>query len=150
MESVLRERIGKERIGNVRLFPIRPVAEAELVYALGDVCLVPLRKGAGRIAMPSKTWSAMAAGRTVIAAAEEGSELSARVREAGGFCYEPENAASLAEAVRRAYGMREDLPRLGEKARAYCAEHVSRGVSTKLYERALAALCGQRTVDGDG
>ena len=149
LEGVLRERIERERIGNVRLFPIRPVTEAGLVYALGDVCLVPLKGGAERIAMPSKTWSAMAAGRPVIAAAAEGSEFYARVRAAGGFCFEPENAASLAAAVRTAYAARESLPGLGEKARAYVAEHVSRSTSTKLYERALALLCGESAEDAD-
>ena len=147
LESVLRERIERERIGNVRLFPIRPVTEADLVYALGDVCLVPLKRGVERIAMPSKTWTAMAAGRPVIAAAPEGSELFERVRASGGFCFEPEDAASLAAAIRSAHDGRDSLPARGEKARAYVREHVSRAASTRLYGQALALLAGE---DGNG
>ena len=143
LEDILRERIERERIGNVRLFPIRPVSEADLVYALGDVCLVPLKRGAERIAMPSKTWTAMAAGRPVIAAAPEGSELFGRVRASGGFCFEPESADSLADAIRSARAARDSLPARGEKARAYVREHVSRTVSTRLYGEAFELLAGE-------
>ncbi len=143
LEGILRERIERERIGNVRLFPIRPVSEADLVYALGDVCLVPLKRGAERIAMPSKTWTAMAAGRPVIAAAPEGSELFGRVRASGGFCFEPESAASLADAIRSARAVRDSLRVRGEKARSYVREHASRTASTKLYGEVLELLAGE-------
>ena len=140
LENRLKERIANEGITNVSLFPSQPVERAHLVYALGDLCLVPLKKGLTSIAMPSKTWSAMAAGRPVLAAAEGGSAFYEQVQEAGGLTFAPEDAESLKNALCAAYENREALPALGRRAQSYIKTNLSRRASTEAYGKVLEEL----------
>lgn len=137
LEAALRARIESEGIANVLLFPAQDVARVPEVYGVGDVSLVTLKAGVTKIAMPSKTWTAMAAGRPVIACCDSGSEYASRVLAAGCTAVPPENAEALKDAVLSAYARRENLPAEGERARAYVETALSRKASTEDYELAL-------------
>lgn len=143
-ERELRERIAREGIDSVSMFPLQPVSRAAEVYSLGDVSLVPLAKGATGIALPSKTWTAMAAGSFVIAAADKNSAFEQLIAQAGGAAVPPGDAGALADAVLAAYRGRASLAGRGAKGRAFAAEHLSRKAATKRYEQALFAAARRR------
>ena len=142
LADALAARIAAESITNVSLFPAAPVSRVREVYNIGDVSLVTLKKNATSIAMPSKTWTAMAAGRPVIAACDKHSEYERRVLEASCTAVLPEDAKMLADAVLKAYEQRDTLDASGEKARAYVKEKLGRKASTAAYERALVKTAG--------
>ncbi len=142
-ERELRERIAREGIANVTMFPLQPVSRAAEVYSLGDVSLVPLIQNVTRIALPSKTWTAMAAGSFVIAAADEGSAFERLVIEAGGAAVPPGDAQALADAVLAAYENRASLAERGLAGRAFVQSRLSRRNATKRYERALLVAARQ-------
>lgn len=80
-----------------------PVAKGEVPALLArlDVALVPLRKrDAFRTVIPSKIFESAAAGAPVLLGVE--GEAQALVEKYGaGLCFEPENASSLVQVVRR-------------------------------------------------
>ena len=73
---------------------------AELL-ATGDVHVVPLRAGLGRVSVPSKTYSIMAAGRPVIAAIDPGTAVPSILEASGGgVSVAPDDPEAFIDAVR--------------------------------------------------
>ena len=63
---------------------ISPSDRLPEVLATGDIHLVPLKRGLGRVSVPSKTYSILAAGRPVLAAIDPGTEVPRILAESGG------------------------------------------------------------------
>ena len=127
-------RVMHEQISNVLLFPLYPNERVSEVYSLGDAALVPLKKGVTRFAMPSKTWSALAAGRPVIVCADAGSEWARSIEhESYGVCVTPGEAQEMADAILRLHASTAPLEELGARARCYVCEHASRLAATQTY-----------------
>lgn len=137
-DGALREhvenRIDREQIENVLLFPLRSAAQTAKIYSLGDIALVPLKKGMTRIAVPSETWLALAAGKPVIVCAEAGSEWARSIEhESYGVCIRPGEPQEMADAILRLHASTVSLGELGARARNYACEHASRVQSTCAY-----------------
>ncbi len=130
----VKNRIEHERIENVLLFPLYASERVAEVYSLGNAALVPLKKGTTRFAMPSKTWSALAAGRPVIACVDAGSEWARSIeREGYGVCVAPGEPREMADAILRLHASTVPLEELGARARSYACGHVSRAQATRAY-----------------
>jgi glycosyltransferase involved in cell wall biosynthesis len=97
--------------------------------------------------VPSKIISCFLASRPVIASVLPQSEVALIVREASaGWVVDPENAVALAEAFRRAAATgRDELKKMGELARAYAAQNLSResNLPRVLHLLYLAAQAGR-------
>jgi len=137
-DGALREhvenRIEREQIENVLLFPLLSSTQTASVYSLADVVLVPLKKGMTRIAVPSETQLALAAGRPLIVCAEAGSEWARSIEhESFGLCITPGDPQEMADAILRLHASTVPLSELGARARSYACEHASRAQATKAY-----------------
>jgi O-antigen biosynthesis protein WbqP len=130
----VRARIENEQIDNALLFPLLPEERVAEVYSLGDAALVPLKAGTTRFAMPSKTLTALAAGRPVIVCADAGSEWARSIeRESYGICVHPGEPREMADAILRLHACALPLQELGARARSYVCEHASREKATRAY-----------------
>ena len=130
----VKNRIEREQIENVLLFPLLPAERTAEVYSIADAALVPLKKGVTRIAVPSETWLALAAGRPVIVCAEAGSEWARSIeRESYGICITPGEPREMADAILRLHASTVPLGELGARARGYACKHASRAQATKAY-----------------
>ena len=130
----VKNRIAREQIENVLLFPLYPAERVAEVYSLGNASLVPLKKGTTRFAMPSKTWSALAAGRPVIVCADAGSEWARSIEhESYGVCVTPGEPQEMADAIISLHASTVPLEELGARARSYACEHASRTQATRAY-----------------
>ncbi|MEP7111874.1 MAG: glycosyltransferase family 4 protein [Ilumatobacteraceae bacterium] len=89
-------------VSNVRFSGYQPIDRLPEVLATGDIHLVPLRAGLGRVSVPSKTYSILAAGRPVLAAIDPGTEVP-RILAAsgGGVSVPPDDPAAFRNALRR-------------------------------------------------
>lgn len=88
------------QLSNVMIHPLLPIERSAEVYSLGDVALITCKKGVGKAAMPSKTWTIMACGTPIIASFDTDSELAEILEESNaGVCVEPENPEALANAI---------------------------------------------------
>lgn len=99
-----RQEADDKRLVNVTVHPLLPADRISEAYSMGDVALITCKKGVGKTAMPSKTWSIMACDTPIIASYDTDSELADILTRSGvGVCVEPEDPEALAGAVREAY-----------------------------------------------
>lgn len=122
----------------------QPVGRLGEVLATADVHLVVLKPGLARSSVPSKTYSAMAAGRPVVAAVDVGTEIDRVLRDSGGG--ESVVAGSTAALVEAVVAMLADDGR-----RRLCGEAARRHVQTQASPAAVAGAYSDlltRLVDG--
>jgi len=103
-----------------------------------DIHVVGLARGLAGYVVPSRLYGVLAAGRPVIAAAEEGSETAQLVRDAQcGIVVPPGDALQLANVIRAAHAGEYDLAEMGRRARAYAEAEVDRPVAVARYRSVL-------------
>ena len=89
-------------LANVRFSGYQPMERLPEVLATGDIHLVPLKAGLGRVSVPSKTYSILAAGRPVLAAIDPGTEVPRIIAESGGgICVPPDDIVAFRSALQR-------------------------------------------------
>jgi colanic acid biosynthesis glycosyl transferase WcaI len=119
---------------------IEPGRLGELL-ATGDVHVVPLRAGLGRVSVPSKTYSIMAAARPVVAAIDAGTAVPIILAESGGgIAVGPDDPVAFVEAIRSLV----DDPALGHalgvRGRAWVVREASPAAVGAAYDELLASL----------
>jgi colanic acid biosynthesis glycosyl transferase WcaI len=132
-------------LGNVRFADyLEPERLCELL-ATGDVHVVPLRSGLGRVSVPSKTYSIMAAGRPVVASIDEGTAVPQILAESGGgVAVAPEDAAAFTEAIRDLVADPERAQRLGALGRVWVEQNASPAAVGATYDRLVRSLARTR------
>ncbi len=114
----LDETVAAKELTNVTILDYRPRSEQNIFLNACDVGLVALIKGMWGTAMPSRTYNIMAAGKPILALTDRGSELARVIDENGiGVHLEPGNPEALKEAILAMYQSRDELGKMGERAR---------------------------------
>lgn len=121
---------------NVRFLPFQPHEVVPELYATSDLCLVPLRRGIAEDSVPSKVYTIMAAGKPLVAAVDEGSDIWRLIHETGcGLLVPPEEPEALAQAVLAFYQDRARGEKMGLKGREVAKqEFTPRAVARKYTE----------------
>ena len=102
----------------VRFLPFRPASEVPLVLSSGDLHVVTVKRGLEGVVVPSKLYPTLAAGRPVLGVAPEESDVVRIIRRTGcGIAANPDDPASVAEAVRSVLHDSEQLQTMGRRAR---------------------------------
>jgi colanic acid biosynthesis glycosyl transferase WcaI len=114
----------------------QPVERLGEVLATADVHLVVLKPDLARSSVPSKTYSAMAAGRPVVAAVDAGTEIDRILRESGGGV--PVAAGSVTALVDAVTAMLTD----GDRRRR-CGRAARRHAEIQASPAAVAAAYGE-------
>ncbi|HYK87755.1 MAG TPA: glycosyltransferase family 4 protein [Acidobacteriota bacterium] len=124
-------------LGNVRFLAPVPKGKARELYALSDVCLVPLRNiPLFESFIPSKMFEIMAMGRPIVASVS-GEAADILNRSGGAIVVPPEGSKAVAEAIRSLY-RNGDLRRcMGERGRDFVVAHYSRHSLAVEYARIL-------------
>ena len=132
-------------IANVRFAAyIEPDRLSELL-ATGDVHVVPLRRGLGRVSVPSKTYSIMAAGRPVVASIDPGTAVPRILEESGGgIAVAPDDPAAFTAAIRSLVDDPELGRRLGARGRTWVEANASPAAVGAAYDRLLRTLVSAR------
>jgi colanic acid biosynthesis glycosyl transferase WcaI len=113
-------------IPNVRIADYVAADELSDLLASADLHVVPLKTGLGRVSVPSKTYSILAAGRPVLAAIDPGTEVP-RILEASGAgeAVAPDAPEVFVAALRRLLADPADLQRRGAAGRLWVEQAVS-------------------------
>jgi colanic acid biosynthesis glycosyl transferase WcaI len=93
-----RLRAAAQGIPNISFLPLQPLEYLNELLNLADVHLLPQRRSAGDLVMPSKLGGMLASGRPVVAGAAPGTQVAHAV-EGAGMVIEPENVEAMAQAV---------------------------------------------------
>ena len=110
---------------NLRFHPLLPAGRLNELLSTADIHVLPQRKDAADLVMPSKLSGMLASGRPVIATAFPGTELSEVISQVG-ILVPPENPHQLAEAIQKLARLPELRIELGQRGRVYAVEHWSK------------------------
>lgn len=142
---LLKRVAAKRGLGNVTFVSHQPYARVPEIYGASDLCVVAQGTQSGSDALPSKVYRIMAAGRPILAATDERSDLAGLVRAAD--CGEVIPAASprdFARVVLQAFHDQPAWGAMGLRGREYVVEHFAQRVITRAYAD-LVAVLAQRT-----
>jgi len=128
-------------LANVRFSGYQPKERVPEVLATGDIHLVPLKLGLGRVSVPSKTYSILAAGRPVLAAIDPGTEVP-RMLEAsgGGVAVPPDDLEAFCDALAGLLNDMDSARKLGAAGRAWVERAASPAAVGKAYEHLIRSL----------
>jgi len=133
------EELVESGAGNVTILAPRPRAEQEDFLNACDVSILSLVSGMLGLAVPSRTYNIMAAGKPVIALVSQASETANVVREEGiGWVVEPGNPEQTVEAILAAKQNRQLLREMGARARAAAEAKYSPEIILKQFDSLLA------------
>ena len=119
---------------------IAPGRLSELL-ATGDIHVVPLRAGLGRVSVPSKTYSIMAAGRPVVAAIDPDTAVPRILADSGGgVAVAPDDASAFVGGLRRLLDDPALRDQMGARGRAWVVREASPRAVGAAYDDLLAGL----------
>ena len=125
-------------VDSVSFLPYQPREVLPESLGSADVHFVGLARGLAGFIVPSRIWGVLAAGRPVLAAADEDSETVALVRETEcGIAVPPGEPLRLAEAIRACHDGMYDLEAMGRRARAYAEAKADRSFAVARYRAVL-------------
>ena len=126
---------------NVRFSGYQPAARLPEVLATGDIHLVPLRAGLGRVSVPSKTYSSLAAGRAVLASIDPATEVPRILAASGaGQCVPPDDPAAFARAVAELAADADRRRAMGEAGRRWVEGAASPAAVARAYADLIVEL----------
>lgn len=103
---------------NVILLDPLPREQQTLFLNACDVGFVSLVRGMYGVAMPSRTYNFLAAGKPILALTEHGSEVERVVTEERvGWAIEPQDPDLLLQTIEEIFARRAELPAMSERAR---------------------------------
>ena len=124
----------EHKLKNLHILPPQPADSLTESQGLGDVHFVCLRKGFTGLMVPSKAYSALAAGRPIIYGGNADGEIALLVREKKlGMVVEPCNDDEVREAILTFYRDRNSCRAAGTRGRRIACDEYSAGRSIKRY-----------------
>jgi colanic acid biosynthesis glycosyl transferase WcaI len=130
---------------NVRYAPYQPRERLAEVLASGDLHVVPLRKGLASSSVPSKTYSILAAGRPLLAAIDEGTEVARVVAAARcGRAVPPDDPDAFTGALVALLDDPDEREAMGARGRAWVERWVSPAAVALAYEELFEEVSAQR------
>jgi colanic acid biosynthesis glycosyl transferase WcaI len=130
---------------NVVFSGYQPKERVPEVLATGDIHLVPLKAGLGRVSVPSKTYSILAAGRPVLAAIDPGTEVPRMLQASGGgVAVAPDDPAAFIAALRDLLAAPEAAQAMGIAGREWVLGAASPAAVAVAYEQLIRSLGSQR------
>ena len=122
---------------------IEPERLSELL-ATGDIHVVPLKAGLGRVSVPSKTYSIMAAGRPVVAAIDPGTAVPKILESSGGgVAILPDDAMAFVDAITAMLERADRGLSMGTAGRAWVEREASPKAVGVAYHRLIEQLTGR-------
>lgn len=141
----LKRLAGELEADKVHFLPWQAYENRAEPISAADVHVVGLARGLAGYIVPSRMWGVLAAGRPVIAAAEDESETAAVVRRTDcGVVVPPGRPFELACAIRDCHDGRYDLDEMGRRARAFAETETDRSIAVAKYANVLEELRGRR------
>ncbi len=114
----LEKEIREHYLKNITLLAPRPREEQNMFLNACDVGLVPLIEGMRGVAMPSRTYNILAAGKPVLALTEDGSEVARVIEdEEVGWYVPPGQPNKLLQMIYKIYNSRDQIPAMQIRAR---------------------------------
>jgi glycosyltransferase involved in cell wall biosynthesis len=126
--------------GAIRFLPFRPASEIPQVLSSGDMHVVTVKRGLEGVVVPSKLYPTLAAGRPVLGIASDDCDVVRTIRASGcGVAANPDDPASVADAIRGLLHDSELLQNMGRQAREISFSY-DRAKQLKIFSETLEEL----------
>lgn len=124
-ELVLKQKSKDLKCDNIVFIPLQKLELASYVYSLGDVDLIMCKKGFGSSALPSKTWTIMAASKPIIGSYDIESDFAKIILDSNsGLLVDAGNEKELIRAIEEMYYLpKKELEQFGKNGRCYVEEN---------------------------
>lgn len=130
-----------KRVRNVTILPPGPRRDLASSLNACDVAIISFVPGMAGVSVPSRMYNIMAAGKPIIAVADDNSELALVVREESiGWVVPPDQPDKVAEAVLEARAHPELLKQMGRRARLAAEKKYSFEKAIDSYVHLVASL----------
>lgn len=127
-----------EKINNITILPIQSQSRVSEVYSLGNISIVSCKKGVGKTALPSKTWSIMATATAIVTNFDKDSELNNIINNSkSGISCESGNVMEIKQAILKLYNNRALCNEMGNNGREYIKRNLDSNICTKKYIQVL-------------
>lgn len=142
-KSLLEAQARSRGLNNIRFLPFQRREFVPHLYASADAHLVLLRRGIGG-SFPSKTYSIMGAGRPLLAAVDENSEVGNLIqRTKTGIVVPPEDPQAIVRAILSLAEGHEARHSMGERGRNFVLEHHSKRAVALRYDALIRRLAAR-------
>jgi len=132
-------RIKEERLRQVIRLPYQPEERFSALVAAADACFVVLEPGLERLAVPSRAFTFLSAGRPLIAWMAPEADVARLVREAEcGWCVT--SSAQLVGLIKRLLQSREELAYRGKRAMEVYEQRFQRDRLIEAYARVFESI----------
>jgi colanic acid biosynthesis glycosyl transferase WcaI len=145
-EGAARRQLERDADGltNVRFVDYQPAERLGEVLASADVHVIPLRRGLGRVSVPSKTYSILAAGRPVVAAIDPDTEVPRLLERSGaGVTVPPDDPEAFTAAIAELVNDPQRAREMGRRGRALVESQLSPAEVAAAYEALAVELRGE-------
>lgn len=132
-EPTLKRKIKENKLKNFSVFPLQPVNRISEVYGVGDIDIVSLEKGMTKLALPSKLWSVMSAGRPVLSVFDKESRIAKMIDGRFGFNVDGYTENEIASLIIELKNKPDILSEMGRTARIEMECNNTRFSQTKKY-----------------
>ena len=146
-EGVARAALEEQAAGlpNVRFAGYVPEDRLPELLATGDVHAVPLRRGLAAVSVPSKTYSILAAGRPVVAAIDDDTEIPRLLAASGGgVAVTPDDPAAFTAAATQLLDDPAAGAAMGRRGRDWVVAAASPQAVAASYESLIRSLGRRR------
>lgn len=116
---------------NVHFHPLQPYNRVSNVYSLADVGIVSCKKGIGKGAMPSKTWSILSAGTAVVANYDKGTDVENILATNNiGLFSDADDVEAFVNCILKLYNDRLLCEDMGIRGREYIVNNLTKDIGT--------------------
>lgn len=140
LEDEIKATKAKEQLDNLKILPLQPYERVAKVYGLGNVCIVACKAGLGGAAMPSKTWSIMSAGRTVLANFDEGELKEILENHDCGVFTKADDLDGFVAAIEELSQHPDQCAEMGKNGRQFILDNLTREVGTQKYVNVIKSV----------
>jgi colanic acid biosynthesis glycosyl transferase WcaI len=138
----LKEQVRQRGLGSVKVLGARPLQEVGGLFTACDLVVIPMRPRTCLDTFPSKVYSAFAAARPVLAAADAESDFAAAIRDAGaGVVVAPSDVDGFVSELRALMSDRQRLLTMAERS-ASAASHNTLAICVARFDALFADLLG--------
>lgn len=130
-------------VPNIRFHDLQPREALGDLLALATIHLLPQKRDAADLVLPSKLTNMLASARPVVATADPGTSLAIEV-DGCGLVVPPEDPQAIANAIATLIDDHAAARRFGEAARLRAEEHWSKTAILSRFEGALVAAVAAR------
>lgn len=143
--SLLKEIVEKEKIGNVYIFDFLHGNDYQEALEISDIFIVSLEKGLSGLAVPSKTYSYMMAGKPVIAIMDQDTDIAKELtRYNAGYSIEVGNNEKLVEAIYNLKDNNELINEMAKNCRKLYLDKYTTEKGTEQYVKTINELMGEK------